>query len=440
MPTLVIVGAQWGDEAKGKLVDVLGERADLVVRYSGGNNAGHTVLVGPREFKFHLIPAGILHPNVTAVLGAGMVICPKSLIEELDRTQNQSPDMGRLLISAAAHVVFPYHRMLDRLEEEARGANPIGTTSRGIGPAYQDKVGRFGIRMGELVHPAIFSERLREVLAYKNRLLEMFGAEPLSFDEIRDEFLGYADRLRPFVTDADVIVQEAVEAGKNVLFEGAQGTFLDLDSGTYPYVTSSYPVAAGACLGTGVGPRAIDDVLGVAKAYTTRVGSGPFPTELDNEIGARIREIGKEFGTTTGRGRRCGWLDLVLLRHSAKVNSLSGLVMTRLDVLSGFESLQICTGYRLNGEMIRHVPQNTFEFAAAEPVYETVPGWSGDLRSCRSLEDLPAEARRYLERIELETGVPVVVVSIGPDRDETIVVHPDRVWGYGAGTRAAVRT
>lgn len=438
MPTLVIVGAQWGDEAKGKLVDVLGEKADVVVRYSGGNNAGHTVLVGPKEFKFHLIPAGILHPNVTAVLGAGMVVCPKSLLEEWDRTQNQSPEMGRLMISAAAHVVFPYHRMLDKLEEEARGANPIGTTSRGIGPAYQDKVGRFGIRMGEMVEPEIFRLRLREVLGYKNRLLEMHGAKPLDFEALYEEYSAFAERLQPFVADADLFVQEAVEAGQHVLFEGAQGTFLDLDAGTYPYVTSSYPVSGGACLGTGVGPRAIEGVLGVCKAYTTRVGAGPFPTELDNEIGERIRQVGKEFGTTTGRGRRCGWLDLVLLRHSAKVNSLSGLVVTRLDVLSGIEGLQVCTEYRLDGRTIRHMPQNTFEFARAEPQYVSAEGWTGDLSSCRKLTDLPEAARNYLARIEEETGVPIAVVSIGPDRSETIVVRPELVWGFGQGTLATV--
>lgn len=430
MPTLVIVGAQWGDEAKGKLVDVLGSQSDVVVRYSGGNNAGHTVLVGPKEFKFHLIPAGILHPGVSAVLGAGMVICPKSLLEEIDRTLNMAADLGTLQISAGAHVVFPYHRMLDALEEQARGSNPIGTTSRGIGPAYQDKVARFGIRMGEFVHPDIFPVRLREVLGYKNRLLEMFGAEPIEFDALYEEYRHYADRIRPWVVDTDVIVQEAVESGQRVLFEGAQGTFLDLDSGTYPYVTSSYPTAAGACLGTGVGPRAIEGVLGVAKAYTTRVGSGPFPTELTDEVGEYIRQHGKEFGTTTGRGRRCGWLDLVLLKHSARVNSLSGWVITRLDVLSnGFERVKIATGYGLDGEIIRHVPQNTFDFARVEPVYEEMAGWSGDLTVCRKLTDLPAEARAYLDRIEAETGVPVAVVSIGPDRAETIVARPDLIWG-----------
>jgi adenylosuccinate synthase len=436
MPTLVIVGAQWGDEAKGKLVDVLGEQADVVVRYSGGNNAGHTVLVGQKEFKFHLIPAGILHRHVTSVLGSGMVVCPKSLLEELDRTLNQAGQIGELRISAGAHVVFPYHRMLDKLEEEARGANPIGTTSRGIGPAYQDKVARVGIRIGEMVDEEIFPERLRDVLAYKNRLLQMFGADPLDYNELFSEYSAYAKRLRPLVSDTDVFVQDAVESGKRVLFEGAQGTFLDLDSGTYPYVTSSHPTSAGACVGTGIGPRAIDGVVGVCKAYTTRVGSGPFPTELLDETGEFIREKGREFGTTTGRGRRCGWLDLVLLRHSAKLNSLSGLVVTRLDVLADVERPKIATAYRLKGETIRHVPQNTHEFAAVDPVYEEMAGWEGDLRSARRLDDLPREARDYLARIESETGVPIAVVSIGPDREETIVVRPDLIWSGARQTLA----
>jgi adenylosuccinate synthase len=429
MPTLVIVGSQWGDEAKGKLVDVIGSQADFVVRYSGGNNAGHTVIVGDREFKFHLLPAGILHPEVRAILGGGMVICPKSLLEELESTRAKAPNLGELLISASAHVVFPYHRLLDQFEEEARGHNKIGTTSRGIGPAYQDKVGRFGIRMGELVEPATFSERLREVLAYKNRLIEMFGGTPLDFEELRAEYGGYAETIRPFVSDTDVLVQDAVELGKRVLFEGAQGTFLDLDSGTYPYVTSSHPTSGGACLGTGIGPRAIDRVLGVCKAYTTRVGSGPFPTELTDEIGEWIRQHGKEFGTTTGRGRRCGWLDLVLLRQSARLNSLSGLVVTRLDVLSGFEKVKVATAYELYGSTIRHVPQNTFDFARVGVEYTEMEGWSDGLRSARRLDDLPGSARSYLEFMEEFTGVPIALVSVGPDRAETIVVRPELVWG-----------
>lgn len=430
MSTLVIVGAQWGDEAKGKLVDVLGSQADMVVRYSGGNNAGHTVIIGEREFKFHLLPAGILHPNVVAVLGGGMVVDPKGLLEELDRTiaQTGGVPLGELKISAAAHVVFPYHRMLDKLEEDARGENKIGTTSRGIGPAYQDKVARIGIRMGELVEPGIFCSRLREVLAYKNGLLQIFGQSPIGFDELHREYSAYADRLRPFVCDIEPLVQEVVHAGKKVLFEGAQGSFLDLDSGTYPYVTSSHPVAGGACIGTGIGPRDVDGVLGVCKAYTTRVGSGPFPTELLDAIGEHIRVHGKEYGTTTGRGRRVGWLDLVLLRHSCRVNSLSGLVVTRLDILSGFETVRVATSYQLDGRLIDHVPTNTFELARVDPAYEEVPGWSGDLGRARTLADLPKEARSYLSLMEEFTGVPVAIVSTGPDRDQTIIARPELVW------------
>ena len=429
MPTLVIVGAQWGDEAKGKLVDVLGGEANMVVRYSGGNNAGHTVITGGQEFKFHLIPAGILHPATTAIVGSGMVVCPKGLLEELDRTREQKSDLGTLLISSAAHVVFPYHRMLDSLEEEARGSNRIGTTSRGIGPAYQDKVARIGIRMGEFVDPAVFPTRLAEVVQVKNRMLGMFGKEPLEYDALLAEFQAYAERLRPYVCDTDPIVQDAVYGGKRVLFEGAQGAFLDLDSGTYPYVTSSHPTAGGAVVGTGIGPRMIDSVLGVCKAYCTRVGAGPFPTELLDDVGEWIRQHGKEYGTTTGRGRRCGWLDLVLLKQSCRLNSLSGLVVTRLDILSGFETVKVATAYKLDGEVIQHVPMNTFEFDRVEPVYTELPGWSGDLRRCRKLEDLPKEARAYLDFMEEFTQTPAAILSVGPDRDETIIVRPELIWG-----------
>jgi adenylosuccinate synthase len=429
MATLVIVGAQWGDEAKGKLVDVLGSQADVVVRYSGGNNAGHTVITGGKTYKFQLIPAGILHPETLAIIGSGMVVCPKGLLEELDRTLAQKSDLGTLKVSSSAHVVFPYHRMLDALEEEARGENKIGTTSRGIGPAYQDKVARFGIRMGEFVSPEIFERRLREVLEYKNRLLTMFGSETLEFQPLFDEYRAYADRLRPYVDDTDVIVQDAVSTGKRVLFEGAQGTFLDLDSGTYPYVTSSHPIAGGACLGTGVGPRALQSVLGVCKAYTTRVGSGPFPTELDNEIGQFIRDAGQEYGTVTGRGRRCGWLDLVLLKQAMHLNSLSGWVLTRLDVLSGLERLKVATTYRFGGSTIDHIPANIWDFANVEPVYEELEGWEENLRACRSLDDLPRAARRYLEFVQDETKTPVAILSIGPDREETIVARPELIWG-----------
>jgi len=428
MPTLVIVGAQWGDEAKGKMIDVLGGQANLVVRYAGGNNAGHTVITGGKTYKFQLIPAGILHPNTVAVIGSGMVVCPEGLLDELERTRSQKSDLGTLKISSAAHVVFPYHRMLDALEEEARGDNKIGTTSRGIGPAYQDKVARTGIRMGEFVEPAIFERRFAEVVAYKNRLLEMFGSKPLEFAPTFERYVKYAERLKPFVEDTEILAQDAVAAGHRVLFEGAQGTYLDLDSGTYPYVTSSHPVAGGACLGTGVGPRDIDNVLGVCKAYTTRVGSGPFPTELDDEIGARIREQGQEYGTVTGRGRRCGWLDLVALRHSARLNSLSGLVVTRLDVLQGIGRLKVATGYRVDGNPVRTLPANVWDLAKVQAEYEELEGWDDDLRPCRRFEDLPNSVRNYLAFVEEYTKTPVAIVSIGPDRDETIIVRPELIW------------
>jgi adenylosuccinate synthase len=428
MSTLVIVGAQWGDEAKGKIVDVLGHEADFVVRFSGGNNAGHTVIVGDQTFKFHLLPAGILHRGTTAVLGGGMVVCPKSLLEELDRLRASRPEHGELLISGAAHVVFPYHRRLDALEECARGPNKIGTTSRGIGPAYQDKVARTGIRMGELVRPEVFERRLREVLGVKNRLMKLFGEPPMGYDEMLEEYRAYAGRLRPFVRETDRVLQAAVAKGQRVLFEGAQGTFLDLDAGTYPYVTSSHPVAGGACLGTGVGPRYIDGVLGVAKAYTTRVGSGPLPTELHDATGERIREQGQEYGTTTGRSRRCGWLDLVALRQSCRTNSLSGLIITRLDVLSGIDPLRLCVAYHASGERFDHVPSEVEVLAAVEPEYVQLEGWTGDLQAARRMEDLPHSARRYLEFIESFTSTPVAILSIGPDREETIVLRRDLIW------------
>jgi len=429
VPTLIIIGAQWGDEAKGKIVDWLGSEADFVVRFSGGNNAGHTVIIGDQTFKFHLLPAGILHPNCTAVLASGMVVCPQSLVQELERTRQAQSELGTLKISSAAHVVFPYHRMLDRLEEEARGHNKIGTTSRGIGPAYQDKVARSGIRFAEFVHPERFRVRLQEVLAAKNKLMQMLGGEPLDFDSVYEEYCGYADQLRGYVCDTDWDLQQAVVDGKRVLFEGAQGTFLDLDHGTYPFVTSSHPIAAGACLGTGIGPRSIDSVLGVCKAYTTRVGSGPFPTELLDDIGEKIREQGQEYGTTTGRGRRCGWLDLVALRQSTRLNSLSGLIVTRLDVLAGIGPLKVCIGYRVNGVETPCLPADVEDLKLVEPIYVDMEGWEGNLRTARSLSDLPQATRRYLEFISDFCKTPISVVSIGPDREETILLRPGDIWG-----------
>jgi len=428
MPTLVIVGAQWGDEAKGKMVDALGESSDYVVRFSGGNNAGHTVVVDGEVFKFHLIPAGILHPGVTAILGSGMVICPRSLLEELSKTREKRANLGKLLISSSAHVVFPYHQRLDELEESARGENPIGTTSRGIGPAYQDKVARIGIRMAEFVDPAIFPKRFKELVSYKNKLMEMFNAPGLDFDKLLVEYSAYAEQLRPFVIDTDPIVQEAVLSRKKVLFEGAQGAFLDLDSGTYPYVTSSHPVAGGACIGTGIGPRMIDSVLGVCKAYCTRVGAGPFPTELHNEIGQAIRDKGMEYGTTTGRPRRCGWMDLVALKQSCRLNSLSGLILTRLDVLSGLSEIKAAIGYELDGKQIGHVPSSADELARIVPIYQTFPGWKEELQAIRKWEELPQGAKDYMKFLEEFTETPIAILSIGPGREQTITLHEELKW------------
>ncbi len=425
MATLVIVGAQWGDEAKGKIVDVLGSQASHVVRYSGGNNAGHTVITGGKTFKFHLIPAGILHPETISILGGGMALCPKSLLDEIHETRAQQPELGTLLISPAAHVVFPYHRLLDELEEGARGDNKIGTTSRGIGPMYTDKVQRIGIRMGEFVQPELFRERLGQVLEFKNRLITLLGGQPVDADALYNEYESYAQELAPLVRDTESLLQDAVRAGSRVLFEGAQGTFLDLDHGTYPYVTSSHPTAGGACLGTGIGPRDIDQVLGVCKSYNTRVGEGPFPTELTDEIGEQIRRQGHEFGTTTGRPRRCGWLDLVALRHSCRINSMSGLIVTRLDVLGGIDTLQLCVGYRGRSD----IPSTTEDWHTVEPEYESMAGWSEDIQHIRRWEDLPETCRLYVERIEEFTGVPAAILSIGPDREETIIRRPDLVWG-----------
>jgi adenylosuccinate synthase len=358
-----------------------------------------------------------------------MVIDPKGFLDELDRTRAEKPDLAELKVSSAAHVVFPYHRMLDKLQEDARGENKIGTTSRGIGPAYEDKVARIGIRMSEFVRPDRFERRLREVLAVKNRLLQMFGEEPLSFDALYEEYSAYAKRIAPMVCDTEVLIQDAVYGGQRVLFEGAQGTFLDLDSGTYPYVTSSHPVSGGACLGTGIGPRAIDAVLGVCKAYTTRVGSGPFPTELLDETGDWIRETAQEYGTVTGRDRRCGWLDLVVLRHSCRLNSLSGLVLTRLDILSGLDNLQMAGSYSLDGREIRHVPTDIEDFARVTPNYTAIEGWKEDISHIRNIDDLPCAAREYVQKVEIQTGTPVAVIGVGPDREQTIVVRPDLIWG-----------
>lgn len=421
MSAIVVVGAQWGDEGKGKVIDFLSEQADMVVRHQGGSNAGHTVVVHDQEYKLHLIPSGILYPDTVCVIANGVVVDPKTLLDEMAYLRQRGVDTDRLKISAQAHVVMPYHARLDALNELRRGDQKLGTTLRGIGPAYMDKAARIGIRVGDLLHPAEFRERLERVLEEKNRLLsKAYDADPFTFEELYDTFLEYGEALRPYVTNTSIIINQAIDRGDRVLFEGAQGTMLDIDHGTYPYVTSSHPVAGGATIGAGVGPTKIHRVYGVAKAYTTRVGDGPFPTELRDALGDQIRQRGHEFGTTTGRPRRVGWLDTVVLRYAARVNGLSGLAVTRLDVLDGLPELQIASAYQYRGTLLDEFPESASVLAEATPVYETVPGWTEPIGQVRRLADLPAAARHYMDRLEALVGVPIVLVSVGRERSSTI--------------------
>ncbi len=421
MSAVVVVGAQWGDEGKGKVIDFLAEQANMVVRHQGGNNAGHTVVVNDQEFKLHLVPSGILYPDTLCVIANGVVIDPKVLLGELDYLTKRGVGVSRLKISSKAHLVMPYHATLDALNEDRRGDQKIGTTLRGIGPAYMDKAARVGIRVGDLLHPQEFRDRLRRVLEEKNHLLSSaYGAEPFDFDEMYQTFLEYGRELAPYVADTSIIINQAIDRGERVLFEGAQGTMLDIDHGTYPFVTSSHPSAGGAAIGAGVGPTKIDRVYGVAKAYTTRVGDGPFPTELLDEVGHDIRERGHEYGTTTGRPRRVGWLDAVVLRHAVRINGLSGLAVTRLDVLDGVQTLKIATAYEYQGERLEEFPDSAWAFRDAAPIYETLAGWDEAIGMVRKFEDLPHNAQRYLRRIEEVVGVPVVLVSVGRERSHTI--------------------
>lgn len=422
MAAVVLLGAQWGDEGKGKVTDFLAEKADLVVRYQGGNNAGHTVVAKGEEFKLHLIPSGILYSDKTCLIGNGVVVDPKVLLEELNYLAERKVKIGKLRISSNAHIIMPYHRLLDELEEEARGDQKIGTTKRGIGPAYVDKTMRVGIRMIDLLDAEEFAAKLKRNLAVKNNLfVKVYGKDPLDFESIYQEYLDYAEKLRSFVTDGSLAIDEAIKAGEKVLFEGAQGTLLDLDHGTYPFVTSSHPIAGGACIGAGVGPTQINKVVGVIKAYTTRVGEGPFPTELMDEMGDQIREAGHEFGTTTGRARRCGWFDAVIARYAVRVSGISDFALMKLDVLSGLEKVKICVGYRVNGEVIYEFPQSQKVFNACEPVYEELPGWQEDITGVKSFEDLPANAQAYIQRIEKLTDTKVTLVAVGPGREQTII-------------------
>lgn len=423
MPATVIVGAQWGDEGKGKITDILAENAAVVVRYQGGSNAGHTVVVNGEQFKLHLIPSGILHEETTCIMAAGTIIDPIALRDEVEGLRERGISCENLLISENAHVIMPYHRLLDGLQEEARGRRSIGTTRRGIGPTYTDKTARMpqSIRMVDLLDDDVLRERIEAQLAQKNIIIrEVYGHDPVDPVETFDQIAEVLDVVRPFVADVRREIREAMVADANVVLEGAQGTFLDLDYGTYPYVTSSHPVAGGACLGTGVGPTEIDEVVAVVKAYTTRVGSGAFPTELEDETGDQLRERGAEFGTTTGRPRRCGWLDGVALRTAAELNGATGIAITKLDVLDELETVRIATEYEINGERHERMPENLDLLAHARPIYEEMPGWQQSVTGAQSRNDLPDEALAYIERMSELAGCEVWCVSVGPARDQTI--------------------
>jgi adenylosuccinate synthase len=418
---VVLIGAQWGDEGKGKLTDYLAAEAEVIVRYQGGNNAGHTVVADGQEFKLHLVPSGILHPGKVCVIGNGVVIDPGVLRRELEMLTASGRDLATLRISERAHLIMPYHRLLDELEEERRDACCIGTTRRGIGPAYADKYSRDGVRVIDLLDKDV--ARLERVVARKCEVLrKLYGHEDCAPEQVVREYLAYAAFLAPYVCDSSLLIYEAVQAGRSVLLEGAQGTLLDIDHGTYPYVTSSNPTAAAAAVGAGIGPRVIDTVIGVTKAYTTRVGEGPFPAELTDDTGEHLRETGREFGTTTGRPRRCGWLDAVILRYATRVNGLDYLAVTKLDVLSGLPVLRICRAYRYQGREIGEFPSRLSVLAGCVPVYEELPGWDEDLTGVRTFDELPAAARGYLSRISELAGVPVGLVSVGPGREQTLAI------------------
>ena len=424
MANVIVIGAQWGDEGKGKITDLLSRSADVVVRYQGGVNAGHTIVVQGQTFKLHLIPSGILYPNTECIIGCGTVIDPQVLIKELDQLEQLNISTANLLISQTAHVTMPYHRMIDKASEEVRGNHKIGTTGRGIGPTYADKSERTGIRMLDLMDTDGLREQLKWTINYKNTILEkLYNLPPLNPQEVIEEYLGYAERLRPFVVDTSLKIYDAVLRRRNILFEGAQGTLLDLDHGTYPYVTSSNPVAGGACVGSGLGPTMIDRVIGVSKAYTTRVGEGPFPTELNGGIGDLLGDRGAEFGTTTGRKRRCGWFDAVIGRYAVRINGMDCMAITKLDVLDELEEINVCVAYEIDGERCEHFPTNARQFARCRPIYKTVPGWQVPTTHCRTLQDLPQPALDYIKFLAELMQVPIAIVSLGASRDQTIIVE-----------------
>jgi len=422
MSTVVLIGTQWGDEGKGRFVDFLAEKAELVVRFQGGDNAGHTVETGGKTYKLHLIPSGIFYEDKTNVIGSGVVVNPAALIEEMKMLEAAGIDYSGLRISARAQVIMPWHMAFDKIFEERLGDDALGTTHKGIGPAYMDKAERIGIRICDLMDEKIMEEKISSVCAKKNDLLvHYYKSEAFDEKQVIADYKAYADKIRPYVIDAADLIYSEIEKGANVLFEGAQGTLLDLNMGTYPFVTSSHPISGGVCIGTGIGPTCIDMVLGIAKAYTTRVGAGPFVTELNDETGAAIREKGHEYGATTGRPRRCGWMDTVILKYSARVNGLTHLAVSRMDTLGGFEAVKICTGYKKDGKVTDVFPVKWEDLDSYEPVYETLPGWSDDISHIRKFEELPENAQKYIKRIEELVKVPVVMLGVGAAREQAIV-------------------
>ncbi len=422
MATVVVVGAQWGDEGKGKVIDYLSKEADVVVRGQGGNNAGHTVVVDDKKYALHLIPSGILYKDTVNVIGNGVVFDPEGFLEEIEGLEEKDVCTDNIKVSDRAHVIFPYHKEIDRLAEEQRGENKIGTTKKGIGPCYMDKVERSGLRICDLMEEETFPAKAGALIEAKNDIIEkIYGGERLDKDAIIKEYLVFAKRIKKFVADTSVITYDAIKENKKVLLEGAQGTLLDVDLGTYPFVTSSHPTSGGFSIGAGIGPNTIEEVVGITKAYTTRVGKGPFVTELEDETGDKIRVAGHEFGTTTGRPRRCGWLDLVIVNYAARVNGMTCMALMLLDVLTGFEELKICTAYKIGDEIINHFPASLEKLAKCEPVYETLPGWTEDITGVTNFDDLPVNAQNYVKRIEEVVGIPAKIVSIGPKRSQTII-------------------
>ncbi|MEY3972232.1 MAG: hypothetical protein RLY84_625 [Actinomycetota bacterium] len=424
MPAIVLVGAQWGDEGKGKATDLLGDKVDYVVRYQGGNNAGHTVVIGDKKFALHLLPSGILTPGCTPVIGNGVVVDLEVLFREIDGLNEKGVDTSKLLISANAHIITPYHVTVDKVSERFLGKRAIGTTGRGIGPTYGDKMGRLGIRVQDLFDPSILAQKVEGALKQKNELLvKIYNRAAIKPEDVVDHLLGFAERLRPMVADTALVLNQALEQGKTVLLEGGQGTLLDVDHGTYPFVTSSNPTAGGAATGSGIGPTRIKSVIGILKAYTTRVGAGPFPTELFDEWGERLRSVGGEFGTTTGRERRCGWFDAPVARYATRINGLTDIFLTKLDVLTGIKEIPVCVAYEVDGKRVDEVPVSQTDFHHAKPIYEIYPGWDEDITGAKKFEDLPKNAQDYVRALEKLSGTRISAIGVGPDRNATIVLH-----------------